>query len=271
MNYISYSQLRVLDGCPRKWYLTYGPEGVRPLPTQEMQAGRNAHEQIAAWLRERVGAAPSSIALYQHMLGEVVHVEQELTMPVIQGVQMRAIPDVYWVEGPKAYIIDWKSGTIPPDDEQLKFYAAAVMYTHAEVEEVVARYCVYGTAKPVYCTYVYTGAELMEFYASLKAKAAELASKELVPDAFPMHPTRACAACAFAMTCAKELGAGGGIEPADIERLIGVYHVSQAAADQAHDMIREWMIERGLSRIVAGTGEGFELRPSMSMYKTKSK
>lgn len=146
----SYSSLKSFQSCPKKWsHLTFYKD-VKSTYSQSAATGHDTHKMIAESLS---GGQPLPVG-YEHVeaiispirdSGFVLLPEYKMAMDAnMQGVAyddpsklFRGDTDLLALDGSRAVIIDWKSGSSKyPDKDQLDAMALLTFANFAEVETV---------------------------------------------------------------------------------------------------------------------------------------
>jgi len=145
----SYSALNSYETCPKKhWHLNVKKDVKEP-PSEHLTHGNRVHTAFEKRVKE---GKPLPIGMRQHEpmlnalanLPGVVEAEQKLAINENFGpcewfgktVWARCIIDYLNIQGPKALVIDWKTGKRREDDDQLALMAAIIFCHMEEVQEV---------------------------------------------------------------------------------------------------------------------------------------
>lgn len=163
----SYSRLKNYETCPkRSWHIDVLPKGdpnkvVEP-EGEALLWGNQVHKGFADAIGSKRIALPKEMAKYQPWVDKMlagaenpnvrILVEQQLAINKDFGPTAwfpsdaekngtgdpwyRGIGDVIKIVGPVALIIDWKTGKIVEDSQQLALMAACVFAHHPEVMKV---------------------------------------------------------------------------------------------------------------------------------------
>lgn len=145
----SYSKLKNFESCPKRHYHVDVAKDVKEEESEQLAYGNMLHKALA----ERIGKGiplPSPFAAMEVWAEKVSHpggkilVEQKLAITKDFGpcdffakdAWFRGIGDVIKIIGPVALILDWKTGKIVEDSQQLALMAACVFAHHPEVQQV---------------------------------------------------------------------------------------------------------------------------------------
>lgn len=149
----SFSSLNTFTTCPRQYELTY----VRPvIPYQETEAtlwGTRVHEALEHHARDGRELG-DEFEVYRPYVNQILSLPGErfyerkfaLTRnlePVdfdSPDAWCRGVIDVTVLDGQRALVVDWKTGKIKPDSDQLKLFAAFIMHHYPEVQSVKTVY-----------------------------------------------------------------------------------------------------------------------------------
>lgn len=273
MSYISYSQLRMLSECPRKYYYSYVAEDAKkPLPSEAMAAGTAEHRVLADILAAgRFDELPKPFdkIVRRHVeAGWDMEVEKEFNIVVGTG-ELKCVIDLLLIspDRDECIIIDWKGRTRPDDSLQLEIYA-------------LAAYIVYGDALDrATCYYAsYAGGfraepfQIFDFKILLK-KVRRLVSDvmELGKDVcnYDINPGQQCYNCPFVSQCAAKVYSLPYLD-ASLDELIPIYYLASAHADAVKERIAGMMEQEGLVEYYAN-GSGFKRVVSTSYRESKQK
>lgn len=151
----SYSKLKNYRSCPKKHYHVDIAKDFKEEEGQALQFGNEVHSAMAARIEKNKPLPP----LLQHfepdaarvavnVPGMILLVEQNMAIRqdftscgyFDNGVWYRAKCDVVKVLGPAGVAIDWKTGKIQEDSEQLALMAQCVFSKYPQVQKVRTEY-----------------------------------------------------------------------------------------------------------------------------------
>lgn len=152
----SYSRLKEFKSCPRKFYHKNILKDVPKEDPAHFVRGRDVHKGFELYLKGSGGFTDlqlSMITKFKPILDMVaaapeLFVEQQLAFNESEqqvgyfdrDVWVRIVFDVVAISGNKATVIDWKTGKVYPDSDQLDFYAGAIAMWRPEVEVVTTAF-----------------------------------------------------------------------------------------------------------------------------------
>jgi hypothetical protein len=155
----SYSRLKNYESCPkRSWHIDVLPKGdpnkvIEP-EGEQLLWGNAVHKAFAKRLVTPFVVFPKGMERYESWAEKIlvgsdnlnvkILVEQQLAISADFGpvpwfdsaAWFRGIGDVIKIIGPVALIVDWKTGKILEDSQQLALMAACVFAHHPEVQKV---------------------------------------------------------------------------------------------------------------------------------------
>mgnify|MGYP001480202226 CR=1 FL=1 len=280
--HISYSQLKLYETCPRKFWHTYVKEGgLRSLPNDLMSEGSQAHQAIATYIDERIaGRQPETcpIPAWQETIDSLINqpesralTEVVLTIPTPYR-PIKCVLDFAVITGNRATIIDWKLNRLPAyeDDEQLALYAAAIMAEHPEVLEVKGMYAVINSDKKVYHTHLFDQERCADTFRHWRRLSEQASKRPLERSSYELNPGDRCKSCPFAVDCAGKDYAFENYSLLSNEDLIRSYYVHSGVADQLKEEVRTRMERDNQNAIYAGL-DGFTYKASMTLRESKMK
>lgn len=145
----SYSRLKNFETCPKRhWHLDIAKD-VKEEEGEALQYGNALHKALAERLAK---GTPLPLPFegyerwaYRVLTGEGnILVEQKLALTedlapcefFARNAWFRGIGDVIKIVGPVALVLDWKTGKIVEDSQQLALMAQCVFAHHPEVQRV---------------------------------------------------------------------------------------------------------------------------------------
>jgi RecB family exonuclease len=165
--------------------------------------------------------------------------------------------DLVTVAGPRATVLDWKSGWVSEDEENLRvawapgLYAALLWAWAPRLEDVWVEYHYLRTGR--IARIVLTRAEAAESLALARALAARIAAALAAPDdpaAFPPRPSTACHTCPWANRCRAGQAAFEAMDETpildDIEarRLAELLLAGEARVGRLRERLKQYLQER---------------------------
>jgi hypothetical protein len=143
----SYSSLTAFETCPRRYYLTRVSKQVTEPPSEAIVWGNEVHKALELRIAEDK-PLPNHLTGYEGIVTKIlskpadqVLTEQQLAVTSSfepadwwgQDTWCRGVIDLAIVNGSTAVLLDWKTGKIKPDSDQLKLFAALIMAHNPEV------------------------------------------------------------------------------------------------------------------------------------------
>lgn len=163
----SFSSMNKFETCPRQYNLTYNAKVIPFQDTVHTIWGKEVHSALEGYVKQRVEAPDELLPVINElapiddkylpyvrwanrvidMPGEkLIEWEFALTKSLTpttfadQTAWCRGVIDVAVINGNKAIAIDWKTGKVRPDSDQLKMFAAVVMQQYPRVQSVKTVY-----------------------------------------------------------------------------------------------------------------------------------
>jgi hypothetical protein len=154
----SYSRLKNFETCPKRYYHIDVKKDVKEEEGEALLWGNMVHKALAAYIAKNV-PLPKGMESFQKWCDRItsggnsqILVEQQLCINADFGPTAwfpsdakragtgdpwyRGIGDVIKIAGPVALIVDWKTGKILEDSQQLALMAACVFAHYPEVVKV---------------------------------------------------------------------------------------------------------------------------------------
>lgn len=149
----SYSSLSAYETCPRRFYLTRIAKVVSEPPSEAMTWGNEVHKALELAVKGTQALSPR-FASYGPIVERVraaqgvKHTEQKFgltsgyrpTTFFAKDVWFRGVIDLTIVTPKVAVVLDWKTGAVKTDGDQLKLFAASAFAQHPHVETVRTGY-----------------------------------------------------------------------------------------------------------------------------------
>jgi hypothetical protein len=165
--------------------------------------------------------------------------------------------DLVTVAGPRATVLDWKSGWLSEDEEGLRvawapgLYAALLWAWAPRLEDVSVEYHYLRTGRVARVTL--TRAEAAEALAFARALASRIAVALAVPDdpaAFPPRPSTACGTCPWVNRCPAGRAALEAMDEMPIaddpeaRRLAGLLLAGEARVGRLRERLKQYLQDR---------------------------
>lgn len=145
----SYSRLKNYESCPKRHYEIDITKNVKEDESEALLWGNRVHAGFAARLSKNV-PLPDGMAEWEPWCERILStpgqilVEQKLAITKDFGptgffernVWFRGVADLLKINGPVALAIDWKTGKIVEDSQQLALMAACIFAHHSEVQVI---------------------------------------------------------------------------------------------------------------------------------------
>lgn len=154
----SFSKLKNYETCPKRHYHVDVARDVQEPESEELKFGNMLHDAFAKRLGPHKLALPEAFRQYEPYAAKVdmprdypqgkLLVEQKLAIkrdysPTewrSNDAWYRGIADVLKIIGPVALLIDWKTGKVSEDSQQLVLAAACVFAHYPEVKRIRAEF-----------------------------------------------------------------------------------------------------------------------------------
>ena len=148
----SWSKLKNFRTCPKRHYHVELAKDFKEEEGEALKWGHEVHDALAKYI-DKGKPLPSTMARYVDLVDELAHlhraghlVKVENKLAIDKDFQpcgffdnaawYRGVADVLFVNEPKAGALDWKTGAIKPDYEQLALTAALIFAHYPEVHTV---------------------------------------------------------------------------------------------------------------------------------------
>jgi len=145
----SYSRLRNFERCARRYHEVDILKNFKE-ESEQLQEGLDVHQALAKRIAQ--GAALPERMPYEHWIDYVSKgtgvpkAEKKLAITrdfrpcdfFAKDTWLRAVADVLRIDGQHAHIVDWKTGKVKPDLDQLIILATCVMVHYPRVHYVTA-------------------------------------------------------------------------------------------------------------------------------------
>jgi hypothetical protein len=145
----SYSSLTNYEQCPKKFFHTKVQKDIKDPPGEAAKWGTQVHSDLELRIKNKK-TLPDELTKFEPLCAKIeaspgrVFTETQYALTSSfkrtgwfdRDVWVRAILDVGVINGTNALILDWKTGKIKHDSNQLKLSAAVIMHTEPDVEKV---------------------------------------------------------------------------------------------------------------------------------------
>lgn len=145
----SYSRLKNFESCPKRHYEVDIIKSVKEEESEQLKFGNMLHDALAKRIKDGT-PLPKPFAQYEPWVERIadpqgkILVEQKLAITkdfapcdfFDRQAWFRGIGDVIKIVGPVALILDWKTGKVLEDSQQLALMAQCVFSHHPEVQKV---------------------------------------------------------------------------------------------------------------------------------------
>lgn len=149
----SFSALNSYETCPYRHYRTKVAKDVREEETEALRWGNRVHEALESRVRDGT-PLPKSMQKWEPFVAKLLAkkgesiAEQQLCLneQLIatdwfgKDSWCRGIVDYMLKDGAKAVALDWKTGKIKDDHDQLMLFAALLFHTYPELETIRTGY-----------------------------------------------------------------------------------------------------------------------------------
>jgi RecB family exonuclease len=240
------------------------PEHLDAL-AQELLARGAVPEATASLMREAAALISPWLAQWTIPVDGLVAIEQPLAVDAggrlaewqAPGVFIRGRLDLVCVDAGRATILDWKSGWLSEDEEQLRFawapglYAALLWAWAPRLEAVTVEYHYLRTGRTSRVTLARADAE--ETLAWARSVGSVIARALATPDdpaTFPPRPSSACATCPWVNRCPVGRAALDALDEPPIadeseaQRLAGLLITGEARVGRLRDRLKQYLDDR---------------------------
>lgn len=153
----SFSKLKNYETCPKRHYHVDVARDVREPESEELKFGNALHDALAKRLGPGKTKLPSGYEQYEPYAAKVdlppgangmLLVEQKLAITKDYApcdwksnvAWYRGIADVLKIVGPVALLVDWKTGKVSEESQQLVLAAACVFAHYPQVQKIRAEF-----------------------------------------------------------------------------------------------------------------------------------
>jgi hypothetical protein len=144
---LSYSRIKNYETCPRRYNEIDVLKNFKEEKTRELTDGFLVHDAMADRITSGTPLPPGMPFekwidyVYDHGISPRAETRLAITpdfMPCdyfdrVKPVWLRTVADVLNIDGNKAHIVDWKTGKVKPDLDQLMLIGTCVMVHYPEV------------------------------------------------------------------------------------------------------------------------------------------
>jgi len=267
----SHSQSRLFKQCPLRYQKAYiGPDRKKELPTDCMSAGSDGHREIADYLKGGVKPAflPQNFDNFISRLGTGDWLIEEKIDIDFFGFSLVGYLDLAVISNQKGIVVDWKTGYMDGEPEQLKTYAAGLSERYPDVQVFVC-YFYYTSKGGHYDREVYTRDEILAFLGELE----ESLSKINDAAEYKPSPGTHCKTCPHSWDCFALKKIEAGVMIRNEQEFLEVFRrkeLADAYAEQAKDVMKQYMTENGLTAIIDGIAKAY-LGTTVTMRSGKLK
>lgn len=146
----SFSGLKQFTNCPRQYYEVKVQRNFETKETEQIRYGKEVHKALEDYVRDGTPLAKNYLR-FKPMVDALLeaggdrHVEYQMALDVNKrpcdfdspDYWVRGITDLLIINGPVAYIVDYKTGSAKyPDAKQLKLMALLTFTHFPEVQEI---------------------------------------------------------------------------------------------------------------------------------------
>ncbi len=149
----SYSSLQAYETCPRRYYLTRIAKAIKEPQSEAMLWGNQVHKALETAVGEGKALAPNFVQ-YQPIVDKLrasdgrKFTEQRFGLtPSLKpteffgkDVWFRGVLDLTVIKTKIGMVLDYKTGSVKTDGDQLKLFAAATFAQHPYLETVKTGY-----------------------------------------------------------------------------------------------------------------------------------
>lgn len=210
----SISALKSYESCPRKYYEMSVAKNFQDKPSEHMVWGNDVHKALEERVRDGK-PLPIGMRQWEPIAAALVKqpgqklVEQKLALSEVfnpttwfgKNVWVRSIIDLAIVNAPNAVIVDYKTGKVKEDFDQLALMAAVMFNQAEEIERVSAMFIWLQEEWPNNISKVtYTREELPGLWERFLAREEAYQNAHATND-FPPKPSGLCRNWCAVSTC----------------------------------------------------------------------
>lgn len=198
----SYTALTGFETCPYRYYRTRVTKDVTEPQTEALRWGNEVHKALEqhaktdAPLPTGMDQAGGIIQKLKQRPGELI-VEQQIALDAnlqpcdwfAKNTWLRGVVDFGLVGARNAVALDWKTGKMKPDSEQLKLFAALLLHAYTQVQKVVTGFVWLRDKKITKQTY--TRHDLGEIWGIFMPRVKRL-EQAFADDKWPKRPSGLC-------------------------------------------------------------------------------
>jgi CRISPR/Cas system-associated exonuclease Cas4 (RecB family) len=202
----SHSVMDSYETCPWRHYLTKVTKEVKESQSAEMAWGNQVHQALEHRVKKGT-PLPANMVQYEKIAaplhakawsdGVVVQVEGKMAINAsfeprtyfAKDVWCRAITDLTLVRGPKALVIDYKTGNPKPNSSQLRLTAAFTFHHYPDVQQIRNTFLWLKTGETTDETFVRS--QIGEIWSEFLPKVERL-EKAIADDNWPKKPSGLC-------------------------------------------------------------------------------
>lgn len=199
----SYSGLKQFETCAAQY--KFSRIDRLPQPTgPAAERGKMLHAEIESVLNGELGLLSEEISYLEDYLAKLRDngATPEVPFAIDRNWQevdfkdpdawLRGIIDLYATDGPKATILDWKSGKKRDYSDQVKVYATAVLSIHPSIQEIAPSIYFIDLKKEVTYSPIYS-TDLPQLQRELKERLDAIDNEKI----FAPNPSTNCRWCHY--------------------------------------------------------------------------
>lgn len=202
----SFSGLKDFDNCPRQYHETKVLKRYVKAVTQQMLYGTEVHKALEDYTRDKT-SLPKNYERYASQIDALLEIEGEKIVEHQMAMRedgtacgfndedywVRGIADLLILDGSKAYVVDYKTGSAKyPDTKQLKLMALMVFAKFPEVQEIKA--ALLFVAHNVFISEDYARGDIDKLNLAFKPSLYRM-GKAYETDTWTPNPTGLCGWC----------------------------------------------------------------------------
>lgn len=197
----SYSKLKNFETCPKKYHAVDVAKLVKEDDSETLRWGNEVHKHLAERIARGV-ELPAGMKSFEKWVTPIlgpgkILVEQKLSITKTfeacgffdADVWFRGIGDVIKINGRVGLVVDWKTGKILEDSQQLALMAACVFAAYPEVQRVRSEFI--WLKEDATTREDFKREEMHKMWASLWPRIESLENAHET-NTFPAHPSGLC-------------------------------------------------------------------------------
>jgi hypothetical protein len=198
----SYTALTSFETCPRKHYLTRVSREVVEPESEVLRWGNSVHKALENKIKADT-PLPTGMEQWDKIVTKLLNVEgdvfteQQLALNeqlqptgwFDKDVWVRGVIDAGVDAGKKVLALDWKTGKVKPDSDQLKLFAALVLHHKPAAEKVLTGFVWLAHGRTTTATY--SRADLPGIWNDFLPRVKRL-DRAFEENAWPAKPSGLC-------------------------------------------------------------------------------